>query len=171
MDEDDYKPKETPYERFYEQLRPELQKSDASEFLKLLDRIASLGQELYLDFDALFHRVRPHCAEYHPRVLIDLYDECADVFDTVFDTVLAASRACNRHMACCCRFFDPTMEIENLPVDAEPITTFDAFIKQYARLRYNIRVGGLVLGRNWAFDRRRTANATLCQFRRDPVAG
>ncbi|KAJ6498087.1 hypothetical protein C8R47DRAFT_1112768 [Mycena vitilis] len=111
---------------------PKLQSSDVPELLKLLDTLAFVGQELYFDFDRLFHRLRAHSMYYVPPVLNNLHDECGDFVRDV----LVTSRACNKYMACCCRFYDPNLEIEGLPTDgAEPKAAYDNFLKQYEKLR------------------------------------
>ncbi|KAJ7652093.1 hypothetical protein DFH06DRAFT_1206749 [Mycena polygramma] len=110
---------------------PKLQNSDASELLKLIDKLAFVGQNLYFDFDGLLQRLRAHSMYHTPPVLNDLYDECADFFRHA----LLTTRACNKYMACCCRFYDPNLEIEGLSTEAEPKAAYDDFLEQYETLR------------------------------------
>jgi hypothetical protein len=133
--------------------------SEASKLAQLLKDLASVSDEIYLDYVGLFDLWANATGSRGPHpILDDFYSAYTASF---LEPAIEASRAWNRYIACCSRAFDPTTKIIGLPADAEPGAAFTDFLQKHEELEEGVdaayagwardgkRLGDEIEGRLW----------------------
>ncbi|KAJ7682054.1 hypothetical protein DFH06DRAFT_1463899 [Mycena polygramma] len=117
---------------------PELETSPTPELVKALDNIAYAGEEAFLDFEVLFHRLR-HATDPRGFGPLPLLNDLYSAYVALFSAVFYVSNKCGNYLARCQRVLDPTREDVSAIDDSNSgPATLEDFDEQYKQFRLDI---------------------------------